>query len=48
MWASWKGHLDIIHILLEYEVNVGEQEKVRDQMMMKVAINVIVDTESMY
>ena len=43
MWASWKGYLDIIHILLEYDVNVGEQDNVRNQLMMNDIIITIHD-----
>ena len=38
MWASEKGHLDIVRTLLEGKANLNAQNNVRNQMMMMMII----------
>ena len=38
MWASVRGHLDIVRILLDAGVDLNAQNNVRNQMMMMIII----------
>jgi hypothetical protein len=38
MWASGKGHEEIIRTLLEYKADVGTHDKVKNQMMMMMVV----------
>jgi ankyrin repeat protein len=40
MWASWNGHHDIVRTLLEAKADVNAEDKVRNQMMMKILVTI--------
>ena len=38
MYASWKGHHDIVRTLLEAKADLNDKNNVRNQMMMKIIL----------
>ena len=42
MWASMNGRLDIVRTLLEYGVAVEAKDKVRNQMVMKMMMTIMI------
>ena len=40
MWASRNGYHDIVRTLLEAKADVNAEDKVRNQMMMKILVTI--------